>query len=167
VTILRPPAAPAPPPPAPPAAPAPVVLAAVKPSPLVRRVVVVALEPVAAAAPADSPRPAPPRPAVAAWPASTRDAWRCEIGWDSGYRLSRFQAVVWAPGERKGRVTERSEPFKWLFDAPPKPAEPAFVAAVAALDEALVAAGWRMLPPGVKWYARRYVWPGAGAPPAA
>jgi hypothetical protein len=106
------------------------------------------------------------RPAVGAWPAETRDAWRCEIAWDSGYRTSRFHAVVREPGQRRARIAARSQAFKWLLDGPPKKDRPEFEAAVRSLDAALVGAGWRRIPPGPKWYAQRYVWPGAEAPGA-
>jgi hypothetical protein len=118
-------------------------------------------------------RPAAPAPAGArprpngngAWPAGTQDCWRCEIVWDSGYRTSRFHAVVRPPGSARGRVSGRSQAFRWMFDAAPQACKPEFVAAVGSLDQTLTQAGWRPVQPGPKWYARRYVWAGAEAPP--
>jgi hypothetical protein len=52
-----------------------------------------------------------------------------------------------------------------MFDAAPQASKPEFVAAVGSLDQTLTEAGWRPVQPGPKWYARRYVWAGADAPP--
>jgi hypothetical protein len=99
------------------------------------------------------------------WPEETAELVRCEIGWTSGYRTSRFEAVVYEPGERKGRAIGGSEPLRWMFKGVPDRGDRAHIAAVKALRARLIGEGWEDIGDGPAWYARRFVWPGPGPAP--
>jgi len=111
---------------------------------------------------------APPRHVDAAPVAAVRPArtlWRCEIGWQTGYRGSRFVAVAYEPGQRRGRRIAASAPLKRLFRDDPDPRVAAHPRAVQSLAAALVDAGWEPAGEGPDWYARRFVWRRDGDPP--
>jgi hypothetical protein len=96
-------------------------------------------------------------------PPDPRLAWAAEIAWSSGATGSLFQAVARHAGGRP-LVLAESAPVQW------PPAGPqsirAMPDAVAALDARLLDAGWRPLPPGSAWYAKRFAWDPAAAKPA-
>jgi hypothetical protein len=117
---------------------------------------------------APAPRPVPEGPVFTArvpWPPGTEGTWRCEIGWQSGYRRSEFRALVTAPGARKARVLATSPQFRNLIKDPADTPRPELANAVRDLMSALVEQGWTPVPPGGRWYSRRFVWPGDGPPP--
>lgn len=101
------------------------------------------------------------------WPADTADLVRCQIGWASGYRRSRFEAVVLRPGEGKPAPIGASEEFRWMFKGAPDRRAPEHVAAVKRLRAALQADGWEEVGPGRAWYARRFVWRRDADPPTS
>ena len=121
--------------------------------------------------------PAPPRPAPRraprprrqqqqrAWADGTHVMWRCEVSWANGYAPSRFRAIAYPPGKRRGRAVAESESFRWMPNAAPDPRNPEQVTEARRLADALLAAGWLPTEPGPEWYAARFVWPGPGAPP--
>jgi hypothetical protein len=100
-----------------------------------------------------------------AWAEGTDDLWRCEVRWDAGMVNSRFEVVVYEPGERRGRTIGESATFKWLMMADPDPAAEEYRAELHDLTAALAAAGWERVERGAKWYSARFVWRRAGAPP--
>jgi hypothetical protein len=102
------------------------------------------------------PEPEPDRPPAALAPPNPHRAWTAAIEWHE----TRFRVTTRPPGEH-GRVLAESEPLPW---------PPADAAAVQALKEAahqleaaLLASGWRALPPGREWYAKRFAWEPVGA----
>jgi hypothetical protein len=99
------------------------------------------------------------------WPEGTAELVRCQINWESGYRQSRFAAVMLRPGARRGRTIGASESFKWMLNAPPDWRDPQHLAAVRALRARLIGDGWDEVGDGPAWYARRFVWRRTEAPP--
>jgi hypothetical protein len=104
----------------------------------------------------------PPR---VAWPAGTESAWRVEITWQSGYRRSEFRALAKAPGARKGTVIATSREFRNLLKDPADAPRPELASGVRELMNALIEQGWTQVPPGPRWFNRRFVWKGPGSPP--
>jgi hypothetical protein len=107
-----------------------------------------------AAMPPPEPEPALPPTAVA--PPNPHRAWTAVIEWHE----TCFRVTTRPPGEY-GRVLAESGPLAW------PPADPAAVEALREaaerLEAALLSAGWRALPPGREWYAKRFAWEPAGA----
>jgi hypothetical protein len=126
-------------------------------------------------APADEPVPAQPEDADpertgrfrrrGGWPEECEGMWRCELRWDAGMVNSRFEAVAYPPGERRGRVVGASGTFKWLIKADPDPAAREYRKELARLVAALQRAGWERVGAGAKWYSARFVWRRSGTPP--
>lgn len=114
-----------------------------------------------AAAPAAG-KPAPVTPAVAAVPAGSppdrRLAWEAEIEWREIDGESRFCVIARGAGTV---AVAQSPPLEW------PPSGPASVQAITdaaeALAATLAAAGWKTLPPGRAWYAKRFAWEPVGA----
>jgi len=113
----------------------------------------------AAARAADRPSPVTPVAAAASTgsPPDRRLAWTAEIEWREIDDESRFYVIARGAGTV---VVAQSAPLEW------PPSGPAAVKAVrSAADELadmLAAAGWKTLPPGHSWYAKRFAWePGA------
>jgi hypothetical protein len=106
------------------------------------------------------PEPEPDHPRAALAPPNPHRAWTAAIEWHE----TRFRVATRPPGEH-GRVIAESGPLPW---------PPADAAAVQTLKEAahqleaaLLASGWRALPPGREWYAKRFAWePVGGRRPA-
>ena len=107
-----------------------------------------------AATPPPEPEAARPRGAIA--PPNPHRAWTAVIEWHE----TRFRVTTRPPGE-DGRVLAESGPLAW------PPADPAAVQALSEaaqrLEAGLLSAGWRSLPPGREWYAKRFAWEPAGA----
>jgi hypothetical protein len=99
---------------------------------------------------------APPPP----WPEATADQWRCEIAWDAGWARSRFRALAYAPGERRGREIRRSRALPWLLMAQPSAASDEHRRELESLAGALTDGGWEPVGTGSGWYARRFYQPG-------
>jgi hypothetical protein len=110
----------------------------------------------AAATATPAPEPDPARPRGAIEPPNPHRAWTAAIEWHE----TCFRVTTRPPGEH-GRVLAESEPLAW------PPADPAAVQALREamerLEAALLSAGWRALPPGREWYAKRFAWEPAGA----
>jgi hypothetical protein len=107
-----------------------------------------------------------PRPQ---WPQATAGLWRCEIGWEAGWAKSRFRALAYAPGERRGREIRRSRALPWLLMAQPSPTSEEHRREVDSLAGFLIANGWEPVGTGAGWYARRFYWPdeaGSRDPPS-
>jgi hypothetical protein len=108
-----------------------------------------------AATPRSEPEPARSRATIA--PPNPHRAWTAVIEWHE----TCFRVTTRPPGEH-GRVLAESGPLVW------PPADPAAVQAlreaVQRLEAALISAGWRALPPGSEWYAKRFAWEPADAP---
>jgi hypothetical protein len=99
-------------------------------------------------------------PAPAASPPDRRVAWTAEIEWRHTDGESRFCVI--AKGAGTGTVTvAQSRPLEWPPSGPA--AVQAMTDAAEALAATLVAAGWKPLPPGHSWYAKRFAWQPAAA----
>jgi hypothetical protein len=99
------------------------------------------------------------------WPKGTESLWRCEIRWAAGYASSRFEAIVYRPGAKRGRSSGRSAPFRWTLMNEPDPQGPEYRARLQSLAAALEAAGWERLGKGAHWYSERFLWRKDGTPP--
>jgi hypothetical protein len=92
----------------------------------------------------------------AALPPATRQEWTAEVEWQQAETGSFFCVIARSARGAGTTVVAKSEPVEW---------PPAGAATVQRLTEAardletsLVAAGWRPLPPGDAWYAKRFAW---------
>ena len=107
-------------------------------------------------------RSRPPPPALepardpVASPPDPHRPWIATIEWRAAGAQPRF--CVCARGERgDGRtVLASSAPLNWPPDAPAS--VQALTEAANQLEAALLAAGWKPLPPGREWYAKRFSW---------
>ena len=122
-------------------------------------------EPAAAAwsATPDAPEadPAPPEP-IAAPPPDRERAWTAEIEWRQAAGAARF-CVVARPASGAGEATvARSAPFDWP-PVNPVAVQEELTDMALALEASVVAAGWKALPPGRPWYARRFAWEPVGS----
>jgi hypothetical protein len=107
--------------------------------------------------PARDPSPAAP-PVAAATPPDRGLAWTAEIEWRHDDGESRFCVIARGPDT----VTlAESPPLEWPPSGPA--AVQAMTDAVEKLSATLAAAGWKALPPGHSWYAKRFSWEPAGA----
>jgi hypothetical protein len=98
-----------------------------------------------------------------ALPPATRRGWTAETEWCPAGGEACFRVVARATEGTATAVVAESARLEW----PPADAAagPALTAAAEELETRLVAAGWRPLPPGDAWYAKRFVWRGEGTPP--
>jgi len=114
----------------------------------------------------DSRHTADPPPQTTAAPPAPRRAWTAEIDWRPAGGEACFRVVarpVQGPGTA---VVAESARLEW----PPTSAVAvaAMTAAAEDLEARLVTVGWRPLPPGDAWYAKRFAWePAARVPPAS
>jgi hypothetical protein len=114
--------------------------------------------------PEPRPRPAPRR-AAALKPPDRGRAWMAEIEWGADEDQVRFQVIA-GDGEGTTATIAESGPLEW----PPSGPESVQAMSRAAdeLEAAMLAAGWKPLPAGEAWYAKRFAWPQVAAPqPAA
>lgn len=118
------------------------------------------------AAPAAAQAP-PRRTLVRGWPEDTAELVRCEIAWASGFKSSRFEAVVRRPGEKRGRPIGGSAPIEWMLKGTPDWRDEEQFAAVKSLRARLIADGWQEVAEGDEWYERRFVWRGDDPAPDA
>jgi hypothetical protein len=110
--------------------------------------------------PPNSPLFAPEPP----WPEGAADRWRCEIGWNAGWSRSRFSALTYGPGARRGREVKASGRLRWLFMAEPDMSRDEHLHALETLAAALISGGWEPVGTGADWYARRFWWASDEAP---
>jgi hypothetical protein len=98
----------------------------------------------------------PPQPPTGVRPPDPDRRWTAEIQWARSGDTARFCVVARDERGENEPVLARSEPFDW----PPEgtDAVQALVGAADALSEALTLAGWKPLPPGEGWYAKRFEW---------
>jgi hypothetical protein len=98
----------------------------------------------------------------AAAPPDPQRSWTATIEWREAGEQARF--CVCARGERGDAATEltSSAPLEWPPDGPA--AVLALTEATDRLEAALLAAGWKPLPPGREWYAKRFAWQPAPQP---
>jgi hypothetical protein len=100
---------------------------------------------------------------AAAVPPDVHRTWIASIEWGETDAESRFCVSARAAEGGPATVIANSDPLEW------PPAGPAAVralsGAVAKLEASLVAAGWRALPRGSEWYAKRFSWEPVVAPP--
>lgn len=113
---------------------------------------------------AQPPQPAPARPR-GLLPPNPQRGWTASIEWREAEAEARFCVLARASGDEPGRVLADSGPLPW---PPPDPAAvQALAEAAQRLEAALLSAGWRPLPPGREWYAKRLSWEPAGEHQAA
>jgi hypothetical protein len=110
-------------------------------------------------------KPGSGRFARSGWPDGSEQLWRCEIRWATGYISSRFEAVAFPPGARRGGPVGASPSFKWLLRTQPELYVEEHRAEVRRLATSLAAAGWERAGQGEHWYEARFVWPREGRPP--
>ena len=82
--------------------------------------------------------------------------WRTEIEWCAMGGEAYFRAVARPTEGSEEVVVAESARLPW----PPSgaAAAPALTTAAEELENGLLAAGWRPLPPGDAWYAKRFAW---------
>jgi hypothetical protein len=93
---------------------------------------------------------------AAASPSDRHRAWTAEIEWRHTKTESRFCVIARATQGVGETAVAQSSPLEW----PPTcaPSVEAMTDAVATLEASLEAAGWKPLPPGRAWYAKRFAW---------
>jgi hypothetical protein len=84
-------------------------------------------------------------------------AWTAEIGWSANGGRAAFLVTAERPG-RAPETLAATSPVPW--PPPDAGAIESVSAAVATLADDLLRAGWRELPAGETWYARRFAWDG-------
>jgi hypothetical protein len=100
-------------------------------------------------------------PVAAAPPPNTHLEWTAEIEWRQTDGAARFRVIARGPGT----VTlAQSPPLEWPPSGPA--AVQATTDAAEQLAAAMTAAGWKPLPPGRAWYAKRFAWEPVAAKPA-
>lgn len=110
---------------------------------------------------ADEPSSADPA-AAAGTPPTTHVAWTAEIEWRQVDGTARFRVIARGPGTI---TLAQSPPLEWPPSGPA--AVQATTDAAEELAATLEAAGWKALPPGPAWYAKRFAWePVAAKAPA-
>jgi hypothetical protein len=104
------------------------------------------------------------QPAVALPPATSR-GWTAEIEWCEAGGEAYFRVVARATQGTATAAVAESARIGW----PPTGAAavPGLTAAAEELETRLVAAGWRPLPSGAAWYAKRFAWEPVASVPAA
>ena len=100
--------------------------------------------------------PDQPRQRAGVSPPEPDRPWTAEIEWTRSGDTARFCVLARDEPGASETVLARSESFDW----PPEGTEAvqALVAAADALSEALALAGWKPLPRGEAWYAKRFEW---------
>jgi len=98
----------------------------------------------------------PPERRAGVRPPDPDRLWTAEIQWARSEDTARFCVVARDEQGDTESVIARSEAFGW----PPEGTEAvqALVGAADALSEALTLAGWKPLPRGAAWYAKRFAW---------
>jgi hypothetical protein len=101
----------------------------------------------------------------AALPPATRQEWTAEVEWQQAEAGSFFCVIARSASGAGTTVIAKSEPLEW----PPASAATVqrLTAAAWELETSLVAAGWRPLPPGDAWYAKRFAWEPVASTPDA
>jgi hypothetical protein len=99
------------------------------------------------------------------WDEGTEELARCELEWRPGYVNSRFEAVVYHPGRKRGQPIGGSGTFKWLLMGDPDATAPEYRAEIDRLSGALETTGWERVGDGTNWFSRRFVWRGSAPPP--
>jgi hypothetical protein len=82
--------------------------------------------------------------------------WSAEIEWHAASGEGRFRAVARAEDGREETILLESPSLEW----PPTAEEsvPTLARAAEELERRLIEAGWKPLPPGDAWYAKRFIW---------
>ena len=90
--------------------------------------------------------------------------WTATIEWRQTEAASHFSVVARAARGATETVLADSGAVEWPPMSPA--AVQALGAAAAKLETSLVAAGWKALPPGREWYAKRFSWEPAAKEPS-
>jgi len=100
-----------------------------------------------------------------ALPPATGRGWTAQTEWCPAGGEAYFRVVARATQGTATAVVAESARLAW----PPAGAAavPALTAAAEELETRLIAAGWRPLPPGDSWYAKRFAWEPVASMPAA
>ena len=88
-------------------------------------------------------------------------AWIAEVEWSHAEGVARFRVLA-ADAEGTAVTIAESVPLDWPPSGPKS--VQAMSRAADELEAAMLAAGWKPLPPGEAWYAKRFAWPRAAAP---
>jgi hypothetical protein len=88
-------------------------------------------------------------------------AWIAEVEWSQAEGVARFRVVA-ADAEGTAVTIAESVPLEWPPSGPKS--VQAMSRAADELEAAVLAAGWKPLPPGEAWYAKRFAWPRAAVP---
>ena len=88
-------------------------------------------------------------------------AWIAEVEWSQAEDVARFRVLA-ADAEGTAVTIAESLALEWPPSGPKS--VQAMSRAAEALETAMLAAGWKPLPPGEAWYAKRFAWPRAAAP---
>jgi len=103
-------------------------------------------------------------PSAGARASATAGRWTCEIEWQSGVPMSRFQAVIASPDGRSRHLIAESADVPWPpadgRTLPRRELEDALGSLVAWLE----AAGWERIASGGSGTWPRFVWPHGGGP---
>jgi len=95
------------------------------------------------------------RPGVVVPPDLDRP-WTAALEWRHTDAEARFCVIARRDGGEPGRVLADSGPLEWPPTGPA--AVQALTEAAETLESALLAGGWKSLPPGREWYAKRFAW---------
>lgn len=95
-------------------------------------------------------------PAADGLPPAPQRPWTAEVRWQQLGEACVFAVVARSAFGGRTSVIAQSQPLDW----PPVGAEAVERVAAAAkeLEASLVSSGWRPLPPGDAWYAKRFLW---------
>jgi hypothetical protein len=106
--------------------------------------------------PESAPEPAPSTSRPMLEPPTRGDEWSAEIEWHMGAGEGRFRAVARAADGSQEAILAESPSVEW----PPSgdTSLPTLATAAEELERGLIGAGWRPLPPGDAWYAKRFTW---------
>jgi hypothetical protein len=104
-----------------------------------------------------APEPVPNlSPSAVLVPPDVHRRWTATIEWHQTDTAARFSLVARAGRGGPATVLAESGPVEWPPMSPRS--VQALGAAAAKLEASLVAAGWKALPPGHEWYAKRFAW---------
>ena len=103
-------------------------------------------------------------PSAVLVPPDPHRRWTATIEWHHTDTAARFSVVARAGRGAPATVLADSGPVEWPPVTPTS--VQALGAAAAKLEASLAAGGWKPLPPGHEWYAKRFAWEPAAEEPS-